>query len=92
MCICSGAIPKVIFPDNPHILWIRDTESVENFQKRLSNARRMVIVGNGGIATEMVYEITGKKNNIFLVHCFKYHICMHQWDSILKFLVQIFQE
>ncbi|KAK2185687.1 hypothetical protein NP493_226g03003 [Ridgeia piscesae] len=29
------------------------------FQKRLVNARRIIVVGNGGIATELVYRIEG---------------------------------
>lgn len=33
---------------------IRDTESVVAFQQRLKGCERMVIVGNGGIATELV--------------------------------------
>ncbi|MCL4127036.1 UNVERIFIED_CONTAM: hypothetical protein GTU68_036579 [Idotea baltica] len=59
ICICSGAVPKVIFPSNPNVLWIRDTESVTKFQQKIRKSKRIVIVGNGGIATEMVYEITG---------------------------------
>ena len=57
LCLCHGARPKVIAKDNPFVLGIRDTESVRQFQNKLSNARRIVIVGNGGIATEMVYEL-----------------------------------
>ncbi|XP_066954100.1 pyridine nucleotide-disulfide oxidoreductase domain-containing protein 1 isoform X3 [Macrobrachium rosenbergii] len=61
LCICSGAKPKVIpaAGNNPYVLWIRDTESVSQFQARMMNAKRIIIVGNGGIATEMVYEVTG---------------------------------
>ena len=40
---------------------IRDTETVLNFQQRIKNARQIVIVGNGGIATELVYEIENCK-------------------------------
>ncbi|XP_068247237.1 pyridine nucleotide-disulfide oxidoreductase domain-containing protein 1 [Palaemon carinicauda] len=61
LCICSGAHPKVIpvAGSSPYVLWIRDTESVGQFQARMADAKRIVIVGNGGIATEMVYEVTG---------------------------------
>ncbi|ROT70737.1 Pyridine nucleotide-disulfide oxidoreductase domain-containing protein 1 [Penaeus vannamei] len=59
LCICTGAIPKVIAEDSPYVMWIRDTESVCQFQARMKGARRILIVGNGGIATEMVYEVTG---------------------------------
>ncbi|GBM99002.1 Pyridine nucleotide-disulfide oxidoreductase domain-containing protein 1 [Araneus ventricosus] len=57
LCICSGAVPKVIAESSPFVLGIRDTETVEVFQKKLSDAKRVMIVGNGGIATELVYEI-----------------------------------
>ena len=40
---------------NEHILGIRDTETVQEFQRRLQNARRIVVIGNGGIATEIVW-------------------------------------
>ena len=57
LCLCTGAAPKVTFPCNPFVLGIRDTESVRNFRERLKESRRIVIVGNGGIATELVYEL-----------------------------------
>ncbi|XP_046555711.1 pyridine nucleotide-disulfide oxidoreductase domain-containing protein 1-like [Haliotis rubra] len=59
LCICSGGRPKVISSGNKHVIGIRDTESVKVFQQRLTAARRIVVVGNGGIATELVYEIEG---------------------------------
>ena len=40
-----------------YILGIRDTESVGAFQSKLQSAKRICIVGNGGIATELVYEL-----------------------------------
>ncbi|XP_014247892.1 pyridine nucleotide-disulfide oxidoreductase domain-containing protein 1 [Cimex lectularius] len=58
LCICTGASPKVL-STNPRILTIRDTDSVRKFQKYASNSKKMVVVGNGGIATELVHEITG---------------------------------
>uniref|UniRef100_A0AAX7UF49 Pyridine nucleotide-disulfide oxidoreductase domain-containing protein 1 n=1 Tax=Astatotilapia calliptera TaxID=8154 RepID=A0AAX7UF49_ASTCA len=60
LCICSGARPKLLTQDNPYVLGIRDTDSAQvQFQKRLSKAKRIVIVGNGGIALELVYEVEG---------------------------------
>ncbi|KRY14226.1 Pyridine nucleotide-disulfide oxidoreductase domain-containing protein 1, partial [Trichinella patagoniensis] len=50
LCIATG--------ENPNVVCIRDTESVEDFQNRLSGARRIIVVGNGGIATEVVGEVT----------------------------------
>ncbi|KAG0717018.1 Pyridine nucleotide-disulfide oxidoreductase domain-containing protein 1 [Chionoecetes opilio] len=57
LCLCTGATPKLL-SEGPHVLWLRDTESVLQFQSRIKDARRIMIVGNGGIATEMVYEVT----------------------------------
>ncbi|XP_062863038.1 pyridine nucleotide-disulfide oxidoreductase domain-containing protein 1 [Trichomycterus rosablanca] len=59
LCLCTGAKPKLLIRDNPHILGIRDTDSAQEFQKHLAKAKRMVVVGNGGIALELVYEVEG---------------------------------
>ncbi|XP_041833753.1 pyridine nucleotide-disulfide oxidoreductase domain-containing protein 1 isoform X2 [Melanotaenia boesemani] len=59
LCICSGGRPKLLTQDNPYVLGIRDTDSAQEFRKRLSTARRIVVVGNGGIALELVYEVEG---------------------------------
>lgn len=59
LCICNGARPKLIEEHNNFILGIRDTESVLQFSQKIKNSRRIVIVGNGGIATELVNEVDG---------------------------------
>ncbi|XP_062990869.1 pyridine nucleotide-disulfide oxidoreductase domain-containing protein 1 [Elgaria multicarinata webbii] len=59
LCLCAGAKPKLITEGNPFVLGIRDTDSAAEFQKRLGKAKRITIVGNGGIALELVYEIEG---------------------------------
>ncbi|ELU09647.1 hypothetical protein CAPTEDRAFT_157263 [Capitella teleta] len=59
LCICAGGSPKIIAEGHPHVIGIRDTETVKVFQEKLSNASRIVLVGNGGIATELAYEING---------------------------------
>ncbi|XP_053718517.1 pyridine nucleotide-disulfide oxidoreductase domain-containing protein 1 [Synchiropus splendidus] len=59
LCICSGARPKLLTVNNAYVLGIRDTDSAQEFQKRLSEARRIVVVGNGGIALELVFEVEG---------------------------------
>lgn len=61
LCLCTGGIPRLISHSNKsnRILGIRDTESVANFQKWLKNGRKMVIVGNGGIASEIVHATSG---------------------------------
>lgn len=57
LVLCHGARPKLLSNDK-YILGIRDTESVQKFQDNLSGAKRIMIVGNGGIATEMVHELS----------------------------------
>ena len=56
LCICSGAQPKVIAP-HPNILGLRDLQSVTDMAVRLSSARKVIIVGNGGIALELVHSV-----------------------------------
>lgn len=58
LCLSTGAKPKLI-ADNDFVVGIRDTESVIEFSRKLKNAKRVVIVGNGGIATEIVHEVKG---------------------------------
>ena len=60
LCIATGGKPNLI-SNNEFVLGIRDTETVIDFQKRISNARQIVLVGNGGIATELCYEIDNCK-------------------------------
>ncbi|CAH6778455.1 pyridine nucleotide-disulfide oxidoreductase domain-containing protein 1 [Phodopus roborovskii] len=59
LCLCAGAKPKLICEGNPYVLGIRDTDSAQEFQRQLTKAKRIMIVGNGGIALELVYEIEG---------------------------------
>ncbi|KAK9510813.1 hypothetical protein O3M35_005519 [Rhynocoris fuscipes] len=59
LCISSGAKPKLIYTNDERIIGIRDTDSVKELQKRIKTSKKVVIIGNGGIATELVYEIKG---------------------------------
>ncbi|XP_012640956.1 pyridine nucleotide-disulfide oxidoreductase domain-containing protein 1 [Microcebus murinus] len=59
LCLCAGAKPKLICEGNPYVLGIRDTDSAQEFQKQLTKAKRIMVIGNGGIALELVYEIEG---------------------------------
>lgn len=59
LCLCTGAKPKLIVENNDFVVGIRDTESVIQFSHKLKNARKVIIVGNGGIATEIVHEVKG---------------------------------
>lgn len=56
LCICSGAQPKVI-TSHPNIISIRDLQSIADMTKRLSSARKIVVVGNGGIALELIHSV-----------------------------------
>lgn len=59
LCLCMGAKPKLIpqATNNPCVIGIRDTDSVDSFINKLVEARKVAIVGNGGIASELVYKI-----------------------------------
>ncbi|VDP16907.1 unnamed protein product, partial [Soboliphyme baturini] len=59
---------KKMISNNPRVVGIRDTESVQSFQRHLADARRMVVVGNGGIATEIIAET----NNVEVVWAIKH--------------------
>lgn len=60
LCLCTGARPKLI-PSSDDVdeflLGIRDTDSAREFQQRIKSARKFVLVGNGGIASEIAFEI-----------------------------------
>ncbi|VDO38616.1 unnamed protein product [Haemonchus placei] len=58
LCIATGALPCTPFL-NDKVLTIRDTESAELLQHRLEGAKQVAVVGNGGIATEVVFELKG---------------------------------
>lgn len=57
LCIASGSRPRLIIKDHPLVLGIRDTETVLEFDRRIKSAERIVLVGNGGIASEIVFEL-----------------------------------
>lgn len=57
VCFCTGALPKLIHK-HPNIIGLRDIQSVDELSLRLKSAKRVVIVGNGGIALELVYTVS----------------------------------
>ncbi|KAB0798536.1 hypothetical protein PPYR_09529 [Photinus pyralis] len=59
LCICTGGRPKLIPQalDNKYVVGIRDTDSVDEFVEKLSKTTKIVIVGNGGIASEIIHKI-----------------------------------
>ncbi|XP_037957922.1 pyridine nucleotide-disulfide oxidoreductase domain-containing protein 1 [Teleopsis dalmanni] len=59
LCLCTGGRPHLIMKDNPRVIGIRDTDSVLELQRQLVDAKTIVIVGNGGIASELASELDG---------------------------------
>jgi hypothetical protein len=57
LCICTGASPKIVV-SNPLVIAVRDTDTVEDLFCRLKTARTICIVGNGGIAVELVHLVS----------------------------------
>lgn len=59
LCLCMGGSPKVIpqGENSPFVLGIRDTDSVDMFIEKLKRSQRIAIVGNGGIASELIYKL-----------------------------------
>ena len=61
LCICSGASPDNIFHKytspgiSKFIHTIRDTASITNVLRRVEHSSEICIVGNGGIALELIY-------------------------------------
>lgn len=52
-----GVRPKTVLRDHPLVIGLRDAQTVEDLVRRLSNARSVAIVGNGGIALELIHEV-----------------------------------
>ncbi|EDV99076.1 GH13237 [Drosophila grimshawi] len=58
LCLCTGGAPKLFGPgQEERIIGIRDTDSVLELQRRLASAKDVVILGNGGIASELAHEL-----------------------------------
>lgn len=60
LCVACGARPRPL-PGVPQslrgVLTVRDTDSVASLAAALHAARRVLVVGNGGIAMELVCVI-----------------------------------
>ncbi|KAK9817209.1 hypothetical protein WJX72_011100 [[Myrmecia] bisecta] len=53
LVVCTGAAPKRLLA-HERVLVLRDTDSVQQLCAKLPGVRRLVLVGNGGIALELV--------------------------------------
>ena len=49
---------------NPHVVVLRDQDTIQALAKRLPDMRRVVLVGNGGIALEVAHSLTGVEVDI----------------------------
>ncbi|XP_023172218.1 pyridine nucleotide-disulfide oxidoreductase domain-containing protein 1 [Drosophila hydei] len=61
ICLCTGGAAKLFSTGenelNTRIIGIRDTDSVLELQRRLASAKDVLILGNGGIASELAHEL-----------------------------------
>jgi len=59
LCLCTGGVPKLFCGQvlDPCAFGIRDTDSVLYLQRKLAAAKDVLILGNGGIASELAYEL-----------------------------------
>ncbi|KMY91130.1 pyridine nucleotide-disulfide oxidoreductase domain-containing protein 1 [Drosophila simulans] len=59
LCLCTGGTPKLFSGKcvDPLVIGIRDTDSVQLLQRKLATAKDVLILGNGGIASELAYEL-----------------------------------
>lgn len=64
LCICTGAQPALPVKGvaaaerHPRLLALRDADSVRRLSEALRGARRIVLVGNGGIALGVAHEVS----------------------------------
>ncbi|KAL0044297.1 hypothetical protein WJX82_009836 [Trebouxia sp. C0006] len=58
LCVCTGANPKAV-ANSPHVVVLRDQGTIEALAHRLPGKRRVVLVGNGGIALEVAHALSG---------------------------------
>ena len=56
LCICTGCSPALI-SDHPGVIGLRDSDSVSEMMKRLNTAKKVMIVGNGGISLELLEKV-----------------------------------
>lgn len=54
--ISTGVRPFLIY-NHPKVIGLRDFISVESFISYLEKAKKVVLVGNGGIALELAHEV-----------------------------------
>ncbi len=56
LCLCTGATPKLV-TNHPNVIGIRDLESVTELVKRFQLGKKVIVLGNGGIALELLHVL-----------------------------------
>jgi len=56
LCLCTGATPKLV-TNHPNVIGIRDLESVNELIKRFQVGKKVIVLGNGGIALELLHVL-----------------------------------
>eukprot|EP00890_Picochlorum_soloecismus_P004543 jgi/Picsp_1/508/NSC_00506-R1_pyridine nucleotide-disulfide oxidoreductase domain-containing protein 1-like len=59
LCVCTGSCPKRLCAESDLVISLRDTDSVKALSSKLENCESVLIVGNGGIALDLVASIYG---------------------------------
>jgi len=84
LLLCTGASPRNIGFESPFCLSLRDTASALKLSEKMKDAKRVVIVGNGGIALELVHSLKG----VEIVWCARESFGRKFLDEVaLKFLL-----
>lgn len=65
---CESENTAQAIADSPHVLVLRDRDTVDSLAQRLQHARRIAVVGNGGIAMELAFTLRGVDVSI-CSHC-----------------------
>jgi NADH dehydrogenase FAD-containing subunit len=68
LCVCTGAQPKLIAL-HPNVICLRDLQSISDLASRLSRANKVAVIGNGGIAVELVHLVRVQTYSFPLSHC-----------------------
>lgn len=71
-CVATGARPRVpsVFGGKElqgSVLTVRDTDDVGFLKRAIGKARRVLLVGNGGIAMELAHELRGRECDVVWV-------------------------
>jgi NADH dehydrogenase FAD-containing subunit len=59
LCVCTGSCPKRLCEsESGLVISLRDTDSVRTLSAKIESCKNILIVGNGGIALDLVYVLS----------------------------------